>query len=240
VAAGREGAGEDGAHLAGAAGEDDALLDFDHLIKSNRSVKMRGVKRGEATRQRIVEAALEALRTRGFAGSSTRAIAEIGGFNPALTFYYFGSLHELLLSALEEASRGRLERYAEEASAAASAGELLDLMQRIYREDVESGFIRVASEMVAGAVAHPELGPRVVELMQPWMDLAETSIARVLEGTPLAGLADPGELASAAVMFYLGANLFTQLVPEREAVEPLLAAAGRGAALVDLLAGRRT
>ncbi len=199
---------------------------------------MTAVARGEETRRRIVEAALESLRTRGFAASSTRAIAEIGGYNPALTFYYFGSLHELLLSALEEAGRDRLERYGGEAEAASSAGELLDLMQRIYREDVESGFIRVASEMVAGAVANPGLGPRVVELMQPWIDLAEASIRRVLAGTPLEAVADPAELASAAVMFYLGANLFTQLVPERAAVEPLLEAAERGAALADLLAGR--
>ena len=196
------------------------------------------MKRGEETRQRIVEAALESLRTRGFAGSSTRAIAEIGGFNPALTFYYFGTLHGLLLSALEEASHGRLERYGAEARSAASAAELLALMRRIYREDVDSGFIRVASEMVAGAVANPELGPRVVELMQPWTDLAEESIARVLDDTPLQGVADPAELASAAVMFYLGANLLTQLVGDRDPVEPLLAAAGRGAALVDLLSGR--
>jgi AcrR family transcriptional regulator len=194
--------------------------------------------RGEETRQRILEAALESLRTRGFAASSTRAIADIGGFNPALTFYYFGSLHELLLSALEAAGRGRLERYAPETREARTASDLLAVMRRIYRDDVESGFIRVASEMVAGAVAHPELGPRVVELMQPWIDLAEESIARVVEGTPLAGMADPAELASAAVMFYLGANLFSRLVPERDAVEPLLQAAERGAQLADLLGGR--
>lgn len=196
------------------------------------------MKRGEETRQRIIDAAIESLRTRGFAGSSTRAIADIGGFNPALTFYYFGTLHELLVSALEQASRGRLERYAPEAQAAETAGELLALMRRIYREDLDSGFIRVASEMVAGAVANPELGPRVVELMQPWTDLAEDSIARVLEGTPLHALADPAQLASAAVMFYLGANLLTQLVPDRDPVEPLLDAARRGAELTDLLSGR--
>ncbi len=199
---------------------------------------MHVVRKGEQTRERIVEAALETLRTRGFEASTSRAIAEVGGFNPALTFYHFGSVHELLLSALERASRDRLERYAAEARAAASAGELLRLMRRIYAEDVESGFVRVASEMVAGAVAHPELGPRVVDLMQPWIELAEESFARVSEGTPLAGLADPRDLASAAVMFYLGANLLTQLVPDRADVDRLLEVAERGAALADLLSGR--
>ena len=194
--------------------------------------------KGERTRQQIVDAALETLRTRGFHGATSRAIAEVGGFNPALTFYHFGSVHDLLIAALEHASEGRLERYAPEARAARSAGELLALMQRIYRADVESGFIRVASEMVAGAVAHPELGPPVVDLMQPWIDLAEESFARVADGTPLAGLADPKDLASAAVMFYLGANLLTRLVPDRADVDRLLEAAERGAALADMLSGR--
>lgn len=152
-----------------------------------------------------------------------------------MIFYYFGSLNELLLSALEDASRDRLERYEPQARAAQSAGELLELMRRIYRDDVESGFIRIASEMVAGGVANAMLGPRIVALMQPWVDLAEESIARVVKGTPLEALVDPGELAPAAVMFYLGANLFTQLVPERDAVEPLLRAAARGAAIADTL-----
>jgi AcrR family transcriptional regulator len=196
------------------------------------------VAKGERTRQQIVEAALRTLRERGFHGATSRAIAEVGGFNPALTFYHFGSVHDLLVAALEHASEGRLERYAPEARAARSAGELLELMRRIYRQDVESGFIRVASEMVAGAVAHPELGPRVVDLMQPWIDLAEESFARLGEGTPLATLADPKDLASAAVMFYLGANLLTRLVPERADVDRLLDAAERGAALADLLSGR--
>ncbi len=68
--------------------------------------------KGERTRQRIVEAALETLRTRGFHGASSRAIAEVGGHNPALTFYYFDGVHDLLLSALEQASDERLDRYA--------------------------------------------------------------------------------------------------------------------------------
>ena len=195
--------------------------------------------KGERTRQRIVEAALETLRTRGFQAASSRTIADVGGFNPALTFYHFGSVHDLLLAALEHASTERYERYAPEAKRAATAGELLALMQRIYAEDAESGFVRVASEMVAGAVAHPDLGPRVVDLMQPWIDLAEGSFARILDGTPLAALAEPRDLASAAVMFYLGANLLTQLVPERANVERLLGAAERGAPLRDLLSRSR-
>src|SRR5947208_16019504 len=54
---------------------------------------------GEATRKRIVMAAVETLKQEGFAGTSARAVARTGGFNQALVFYHFGSMTELLLAA---------------------------------------------------------------------------------------------------------------------------------------------
>src|SRR4051812_10941088 len=124
------------------------------------------------TRTRILDATVETLKANGLAGTSTRAIAGLGGFNPALIFYYFGSLNELLLAALEHSSTERLQRYRDALDEASSLEELVALLGRIYREDLESGHIHVVSELVAGSVAVPELGPRVVELMEPWLALA--------------------------------------------------------------------
>ena len=73
------------------------------------------------------------------------------------------------------------------------------------------------------SVAHPEMGPRVVELMGPWIDLAARGAERAFAGSPIAQAIAPRELAVAAVTFYLGANLLTQLVPEQPEVERLLA-----------------
>ena len=53
----------------------------------------------EDTRARIVAATLTTLKERGFAGTSTRAIARAGGFGQPLIFYYFDSLDELLIVA---------------------------------------------------------------------------------------------------------------------------------------------
>jgi hypothetical protein len=69
--------------------------------------------------------------------------------------------------------------------------------------------------------------------MEPWLELAESTLDRVLEGSPLRALVEPRELAVAAVTFYLGANLLTHLIPERVDVEGVLAAAQRFAPLVD-------
>jgi len=185
------------------------------------------------TRARIVDATLETLKTKGFAGTSTRAIATAGGFNPALIFYYFGTLNELLLAALEHSSSERLDRYRDALDEAGSLDQLASLLGRIYREDVESGHIRVVSELVAGSVAVPALGPRVIELMEPWLELAEAAIERALAGSPVLELATPRRLAYAAVTFYLGANLVSHLAPDQEDLAGLLDDAARLAPLID-------
>ncbi len=184
------------------------------------------------TREKILEAALESLKRNGFAGTSTRAIGTLGGFNAALIHYYFGSLHGLLVAALAHASEERLIRQRPEIEAVESLAELIAILDRLYREDRDSGFIRVVSEMVAGSVAYPELGPQVVELMGPWIDLAETAAERVFAGVPMAGIVSPRELAVGAVTFYLGANLMTQLVPDSPEIERLLESAKRVSALL--------
>ena len=66
---------------------------------------------GGGTKATIVEAALETLKTRGFAGTSAREIAKIGNFNQALIFYHFGSVQNVLLAALDLVSARRMSAY---------------------------------------------------------------------------------------------------------------------------------
>ena len=185
------------------------------------------------TRATILEAALESLRMNGFAGTSTRAIAAIGGFNPALIFYYFGSLNDLLVAALERSSGERLKRYRTAVEESESLAALLGTLERIYEDDVASGHIRVVSELVAGSVAVPELGPRVLALMEPWIELAQGAVERITAGSPLAGTVAPRQVALAAVTFYLGANLISHLLADDADVRALLAAARQLAPLAD-------
>lgn len=187
------------------------------------------------TKDRLVEAALEALKSRGFAGASARAIASLAGMNPGLIFYYFGTRDELLIAALQESSEDRLRRYRTASEQVHNPRELIALLREIYREDVESGHIRVVSEMMSGSVARPEMGERVMGLMEPWVALAESSVERVLGNSPVGALASARDLAFAGVTFYLGANLVSHLGTDPEAVDRLLEAAERAAGLLELL-----
>lgn len=187
------------------------------------------------SRERLVQAALQALREKGFAGASARTIASLAGVNPGLIFYYFKTIDELLLAALHESSTDRLERYRDAADGVRTPSALVALLRRIYAEDVQSGHIRVVCEMVAGSVARPELGRRVMAEMEPWVTLAEEAVERALEGSPARAFIDPRELALGGVTFYLGANLVTHLGEGPEAVDRLIAGAERAAGFLDLL-----
>jgi AcrR family transcriptional regulator len=191
-----------------------------------------GRPRGQ-TRGRVVEAALQALKTNGYAGASTRVIAAAGGFQPGLIFYYFETLDDLLVQALAHSSEERLARYRAAVEEADAIERLLELLSEIYRDDVASGHIRVVSELVGASVTNPKLAPRVIALMEPWVELAESAVDRALTGSPLRELASPRELALTAVTFYLGANLLTHLVPDRADVTVLLESARRFAPLFD-------
>jgi AcrR family transcriptional regulator len=177
---------------------------------------------GEATRRRIVEAALTVLKQEGFAGATSRAIARIGGFNQALIFYHFGSLDQLLLAALDQTTADRLGRYRQAVAGADTLPALLAVARRLYAEDRAGGHITVVSQMVAGSIGRSELAPAVLERMEPWVDLSEDALAKVLAPLGLAELVPIRDLAQAVVTFYLGANLLTHLDPKGSATVRLL------------------
>jgi len=178
---------------------------------------------GEKTRDRIVDAALETLKTEGFAGATSRAIARTGGFNQALIFYHFRSLDGLLLAALDKTSAERLDRYRAAVDRAEDAQHLAEVAATVYAEDRDRGHMTVVSQMVAGSVARPELAKEVVARMEPWIELCEDALRKALADTSAPQVVPLRELAYAVVTFYLGLNLLTHLDEDSERTEALVA-----------------
>ena len=181
----------------------------------------------QTTKERILGAALESLKEEGFAGATSRAIAAHGGFNQALVFYHYGSLDELLLAALERTSRERLAHYRATVEPLTSLDELLAVARKLHDEDRRSGHMTVVSQVTAGAVNRPELAGRVVELMEPWVELARETVERVLPPVVPAR-----EAADAIVTFYLGVNLRSHLAPDDDRLPALFESAEQTAPLL--------
>jgi AcrR family transcriptional regulator len=179
----------------------------------------------EETKGRIVGAAVEVLKTSGYAGASARAIAAAGGFNQALIFYHYGSVRNALLAALDRTSEARMAAYRSAAAAADDVASLAAVASEIYHEDLASGHVKILVELIAGASTDPTLGPEIVARIAPWIDFARDEIHRVTEGTPLEQLIPAEDAAYAVVAQFLGLELLTHLDGSSERADRLFALA---------------
>jgi AcrR family transcriptional regulator len=191
----------------------------------------------EGTRRRLVKAAIAALQEVGYAGASAREIARRAGCNQALVFYHFGSVADLLLAALDETSRVRMEHYSAAVDGVTTLEELVAVGAGIFAEDLDAGHVTVLTELIAGASSSPELGAAVAERIETWRGFTEGIARRVLDGSPFASLVDPAQVAFAVVALYLGIELLTHLDGDRRPAEELFALAGKLAALLGALSG---
>src|SRR5436309_6870521 len=114
-------------------------------------VRRRASTGADTTRQALIDGAITALQEDGFVGASARSIAARAGCNQGLVFYHFGSVGNLLLAALDEVSRRRLDEYERAVDGVTSLGELVTVAAAIFREDLDKGYVTVLGEMIAGA-----------------------------------------------------------------------------------------
>lgn len=191
------------------------------------------------TKLQIVEAALQTLKAKGFAGASARAIAGDGNFNQALIFYHFGTVQNLLLAVLDLISQRRMEQYGPAFEQARSAAELADLARTIYLDDLERGYITVLGEMVSGGVTDAELGAEVAARIEPWIEMVQAKIEQMLAGTPLQSLAPPRDMAFGLVALYFGMDMLSHLQRDQSRAQSLLDLATRLSPALDAMAPLR-
>jgi AcrR family transcriptional regulator len=206
---------------------DDAVEQQDRRANSSATPGLAG------TKLQIVEAALETLKSVGFAGASARAIAHQGAFNQALIFYHFGSVQTVLLAAFDLISDRRMQEYGPQLEAAISAPELARLARRIYDDDLERGYVTALGEMVAGGVSDPVLGAEVAARIEPWIEMVQRKLCQLLEGSAMLSVVAPRDLAFGIVASYFGVDMLSHLQQDRSRADALLDLATRVADLAD-------
>jgi AcrR family transcriptional regulator len=193
----------------------------------------KGGQRSASTRRALVAAAIETLKTEGFAGASARVIADRAQSNQGLIFYHFGSVADLLLAALDEVSAERMERYSAVVAGADTPSRLVDAATDIFRQDLDAGYITVLVEMIAGASSVPDLGAEVSARIEPWRQFAETAIESALDNSALHTLLPAQDVAQAVVALYLGLEMLSHLEGRKQPALDLFAHAKRFARLFE-------
>jgi AcrR family transcriptional regulator len=192
-------------------------------------------------RERIVDAALKTLRAEGYAGVSVRAIAAAGSFSPALVLYHFGSVDGLLLAVLDRVSGERLSRYEARLRDVSSLRTLAAALEELYSEDLELGQLTAVQEIVGAMAFDPELGREIASRMQPWMSFAEQLAARIVSGSPLAGLVNPAVVGSGVIALYMGLEIVTRMRGgDTTGSRALVATLSETAPWIDRLLGKGT
>ncbi len=192
-------------------------------------------KPAKTTKARIVDAAFATVREVGYGGASARAIASRGGFNQALIFYHFGGTDEALLAALDRSTEERLARYRECMDGVLALPAMVEAAKTLFKEDFDSGHLKLLAELVAAGASNPELGKQVALRVAPSLAFSQETFERVMAGSPLAMLIASKDAAYALSALYLGMELLANLEGSLDASDALFAAAGRAASLLSLL-----
>jgi AcrR family transcriptional regulator len=183
------------------------------------------------TRTLIIEATRQRLLADGYAGLSTRKVAEEAGVPLSQLHYYFGSKGGLILALFEEENQRRLQRqkhmYAED----------LPLWQRYERacdfleDDLDSGYVRVLQEMIAAGWSNDDIRDAVRELLGGWYELL-VEVAREAERDhgPL-GPFTAEEVATLIGTLFIGAEALILLGFDRTAL-PIRSAVRRIGVLI--------
>ncbi|RSM57543.1 TetR family transcriptional regulator [Amycolatopsis sp. WAC 01376] len=190
---------------------------------------------GPSTKQRLIDGALETIRTSGITAVSARTVAAAAGTNQALIFYHFGSVEELLAQACVTATESRVSHYRDRFAEVSTLGELLELGRTIHAEERAEGNMAVLAQTLAGAQAGGRLAEATRQALDKWVREVQGALDRVLTGSPVLELAETEGLAHAVSAGFLGLTFFETVNPE--GAEQALAALGQLAVLVDVLEG---
>lgn len=158
----------------------------------------------QSTRSAILEAAKHVLLGSGYAGLSTRKIAEIAGVPLSQIHYHFGSKQGLVLSLLADENERLLKRqrsmYAEDFPLWKQWEQACDFLE----DDLASGYVRVLQEMTAAGWSDPEIAAAVRQMIESWFKVLSEVAARAAERVGGLGPFTPDEAGVIAGAPFLG------------------------------------
>ncbi|WP_394618668.1 TetR/AcrR family transcriptional regulator [Lentzea sp. JNUCC 0626] len=166
------------------------------------------------TRQRLIDGAIDTLRTHGLTGTTARSIAATAGVNQALVFYHFGTVHDLLQAACLAATQARVEPFVARLDQITDLRQLLALGRSLHTEERAEGNVMVLAQLLAGAQTSPELAESTAASLHLWIAPIESALTRLLAGSPLADLIDTAGLARAVSAGFIGLELYEGVDPD--------------------------
>lgn len=186
----------------------------------------------------LADAAKVRLLSDGYAGLSTRRVADEAGVPLSQIHYHFGGKQGLVLALLERENERLVARQEEMYAADAPLSVRYEQACDFLDEDLASGYVRVLQEMIAAGWSDPAVAAKVIEMLKTWFDL----LTRVLhEAEEAFGPFSPltaSDVAMFVGMAFLGGESLL-LLDESEWSEPVRGALRRVGDLIRLAEDQR-
>jgi AcrR family transcriptional regulator len=164
--------------------------------------------KGEQTRERILDAALDLFRTQGYADTTMRQIAQAAGVAVGNAYYYYASKDQLILAFYERNHTDHLKLLGDALSETKDFGERLRLLIRT-KVDSAMPYRRLSTKLFTSA-ADPEspLSPFSPE-SAPLRGEAVALMAEVIDGSSLrVGKDLRGDLPELLWLYEMGIILY--------------------------------
>ncbi len=168
-------------------------------------------------RKALLEAAKKVLRRDGYAGLSTREVAEQAGAPLSQIHYHFGSKTGLVLALYEHQNNELLSRQRamfDDTSIPLSAR--WDRACDYLNEDIASGYVRTFQELIAASWSDPEIAKVVLLAQLGWHSLLAEMAGRVGEEIGGFGPFTPKDVAALVVNAFIGAESMFLLGMEKK------------------------
>lgn len=137
--------------------------------------------RVKETKRELLDAAQHVLLKEGYAGLSTRRIAEAAGTQMSQIQYHFGSKQGMILALFEYLNVQLIDRQSKTfENPDLSVAEKWALSCDYLDDDIASGYVRVLMELTAAGWSNPEIGAAVRSAYSEWRNLI-LQLAREIE-----------------------------------------------------------
>jgi AcrR family transcriptional regulator len=156
------------------------------------------------TRAQILGAGKTALLESGYAGLSTRRIAEEAGVPLSQIHYHFGSRQNLVLAILAEENERLLERQRRLFGAELPLWKQWDQACDFLDDDLRSGYVRVLQEMTAAGWSDEDIATAVRDYLAGWFEVLTQTAARLAPRFDGLGPFSPAEVATLVGVTFLG------------------------------------
>jgi AcrR family transcriptional regulator len=166
------------------------------------------------TRRKLIDGTITTLRDKGIAGTSARVIAATAEVNQALVFYHFGTVDQLIDAACRESTAERVALYRPQFEQVGSFRELLALGREMHTRERDAGNVTVLAQVLAGAQQDATLAAAAKHALALWIAEIETTLVRLLKGSPLTEVANAEGLARGIAASFIGIELFDGVDPD--------------------------